>query len=93
MAVGAWLSDTSVTAHSYTTAVLMDCSSARMILMYFPFCDGSFRHTCGNSHDAVRIQPHNSGWACLQCRWADDRHPLADTILRCDCDRTLIMSH
>ena len=46
MAVGAWLSDTSVTAHSYTTAVLMDCSSARMIFMYLPFCDGSLRHTC-----------------------------------------------
>ena len=46
-AVGAWLSATSVPAHSYTTAVEGDCSSARMILMYLPLDSGCATHDWG----------------------------------------------
>mmetsp|Transcript_38320 Transcript_38320/g.90881 ORF Transcript_38320/g.90881 Transcript_38320/m.90881 type:complete len:225 (+) Transcript_38320:1891-2565(+) len=40
-AVGAWLRCVSVTAHSYVTAVDLDCIRAIMIFMHFPFCFGS----------------------------------------------------
>ena len=50
MAVGAWERLTRVTAHSYTTAVLVLCSRARMILMYLPFSPGFVRHTCRRSN-------------------------------------------
>lgn len=44
-AVGAFDNETSVTAHSYTTAVDRLCSNAKMILIYFPFCSGLVRQT------------------------------------------------
>ena len=35
-----------MTAHSYTTAVLVLCSKDKMILMYLPFSPGFTLHTC-----------------------------------------------